>query len=149
RNAVFFLDDDLAVDQRRARRKLGDSGGDVRESFVPIEALAGEQADFAVVEPSLDAVTVELDLVRPAPSARRRRAQNGERRRHEIRQSRAARTPLLVLGAFLAAFLRCGRTTRAARTLLRTLAPPHAPPSRVAFGPPGLPVAFHPFLRIP
>src|SRR6516225_7488149 len=149
RNAVFFLDDDLAVNQRRARRKLGDGGGDVRKFFVPIEALAGEQADFAVVEPSLDAVTVELDLMRPAGAARRRRAQNGERRRYEIRQSRAARTPLLVLGAFLAAFLRRGRTTRTTRTLLRTLAPARTPRSRVAFGRAGLDVIFDAFVRMP
>src|SRR6266481_7034357 len=74
RNAFLVLDYDLAVDQRRMRRQLGNGGGDVRKFFAPFEALAGEQADIAVVEASLDAVTVELDLVRPAPSARRGRA---------------------------------------------------------------------------
>src|SRR5262245_20234659 len=83
--------------------------------------------------PSRDAVAVELDLVRPARPARGRRAQGCKRRRHEVRQSRAARPPLLVLGAVLAAFLRGGRTTRAARTLLRGFARARAPRGGVAF----------------
>src|SRR5262249_44757939 len=55
----------------------------------PIEALAREQLDLAMVEPGLDAVAVELDLVHPALPARRRRTQGGERRRHERGQARA------------------------------------------------------------
>src|SRR5262249_39408087 len=105
RNAFLVLDHDLAVDQRRVRRQLGNGRGDVWKFFAPIEPLAGEQADIAVVEPSLDAVTVELDLVRPAPAARRRRAQGRKRRWHEIRQPRAAGPPLLVLAAFPPPFL--------------------------------------------
>ena len=68
----------------------------------PIETLAREQTDLAVVEPGLDAIAVELDLVHPALAARRRRAQGGERRRHEIRQRRAVRPRLLVLAFALA-----------------------------------------------
>src|SRR5262249_57582068 len=121
------LDQERGVDERRARRQPGNGGGDVWKFFAPIEALAGEQADFAVVEPSLDAVAVKLDLVRPARPARGRRAQGCKRRRHEVRQSRAARPPLLVLGAVLAAFLRGGRLTRAALTLRRAFSRARAP----------------------
>ncbi len=101
-----------------------------------------------MVEPGLDAVTVELDLMRPASAARRRCAQNGERRRHEIRQSRARGTPVVVLGAFLAAFLRCSRTTPAC-TRLRTFARARTPWSGVAFCRAGLDVVFDAFVRMP
>src|SRR5262249_26696069 len=133
RNAFLVLDHDLAFDQLPPRRQPGKGCGVVWKFFVPIEAFAGEQADAAVAEPSLDAIAVELDLVRPARPARGRRAQGCKRRRHEVRQSRAARPSLLVLGAFLAAFLRGGRTTRAARTLLRAFAPVYAAPRCAAF----------------
>src|SRR5258707_14128302 len=79
------------------RRQLGDRGGDVGEFFAPTEAYAGEQPDLAAVEPSLNAITVELDLVRPATAARRNLVQGGERRRHEIGQARAVRPQVLVL----------------------------------------------------
>src|SRR5262249_55240949 len=69
--------------------------------------------------------------------------------RHEVRQSRAGRPPLPILGAVLAAFLRCGRTTRAARTLLRAFARARAPRRAVAFGRAGFDVVFHAFARIP
>ena len=84
-NSVFIFDDNLAVDQRRARGEFSNRGRDVREFFGPIETLAGEQTHFAAIEPGLDAVAVELDLVRPAAAARHGRMQGGERRRHEIR----------------------------------------------------------------
>jgi hypothetical protein len=87
---VFIFDDNLAVNQRRARGKLGNRGRDVREFFGPVETLAGEQTHLAAVEPGLHAVAVVLDLVRPAGAARRGRMQGGERRRHEIRQRRVA-----------------------------------------------------------
>src|SRR5215470_19209176 len=86
--------------------------------------------------------------MRPAGAAQRRRAQNGERRRHEIRQSRARGTALVVLGAFLAAFLRCGRTTPAC-TRLRTFARARTPWSGVAFCRAGLDVVFDAFVRMP
>src|SRR5258708_22250555 len=86
--------------------------------------------------------------MRPSGAARRRRAQNGERRRHEIRQSRARGTPVVVLGAFLAAFLRCSRTTPAC-TRLRTFARARTPWSGVAFCRAGLDVVFDAFVRMP
>src|ERR1700746_3750245 len=97
RNAGFVLDHHLAVDQRAPRGELGNRGGDVGEFFSPIEAFAGEQADFAVVESSLDAITVELDLVRPSSAARRKLVQRGERRRYELGQARAVRRAVLLL----------------------------------------------------
>jgi hypothetical protein len=74
-NSVLVLDDYLTVDQRRARGKLGDGGGGVRKFFAPLEALTREQTHVAVIEPRLDAVAVELDLVRPASPGRRRLVQ--------------------------------------------------------------------------
>src|SRR5262249_5618195 len=57
--------------------------------------------------------------------------------------------PLLIPGAFLTAFLRCGRTTRAARTLLRTFARARAPRGDVAFCRASLDIVFHAFARMP
>src|SRR5262249_798980 len=63
----------------------------------PVETLAGEQADGAAVEPGLDAVAVELDLVHPARAARRRCAQRRERRRYEFGQPLPEWSGFLVL----------------------------------------------------
>src|SRR5262249_3309100 len=62
---------------------------------------------------------------------------------------RAGRPPLLVLGAFPAAFLRCGRTARATRTRLRAFAGARPPRGGVAFGRAGLDVVLHAFARMP
>src|SRR5262249_42120858 len=88
-------------------------------------------------------------LVRPARAAWGGRAQGRKRRRHEIRQSRAGRPPLLVLRAFLAAFLRGGRTTRAAHTLLRAFARARAPGAGPAFVRAGFTFFFPAFARMP
>src|SRR4030088_1347239 len=74
RNAARILDHHLAVDQRGAGRKLGGGHRDVGKFAGPVEALAGEQADVAAVEPGLDPIAVELDFMHPALAARRRRA---------------------------------------------------------------------------
>src|SRR5260370_745746 len=117
------------------RRRLGARGGDVGEFFAPIEAFAGEQADLAAVEPSLNAITVELDLVRPATAARRNLVQGGERRRHEIGQAGAVRPQVLVLapaGVALACSLRFSPIVRGAVALLRLLLPPPPPDTRAS-----------------
>ena len=122
RNAFLVLDHDLAVDQRRLRGQLGDGGGDVRKFFGPIETLAGEQTDLAVVEPSLDAITVELDLVHPAvcrsaPSSARWRAKvarNPAAARRAAAPCPCAPLPLPVV------FFDCRRTTAATCTSLRS-----------------------------
>src|SRR5262249_31796972 len=59
------------------------------------------------------------------------------------------RLVVLGLGALLAAFLRCGRTTRVARTRLRAFAGARAPRRAVAFGRAGLDVVLHAFARMP
>src|SRR5438876_4499084 len=122
RNARLGLDYHFAVDQRVARSELGDRGADVGEFFAPIETFAGEQADLAVIEPSLDAIAIELDLVHPPSATRRNLLQSGKRRRHELWQSRAVRPPALVApaGAALARSLRFAPVARAARALLRS-----------------------------
>jgi len=89
-NAALVLDHDFTVDHGGLGRQLGDCGRDVGKLTRPIEAFAGEQLHVAVIEPSLNAVTVELDLVDPAGAGRRRAPQRGQRRRHEVRQRRAA-----------------------------------------------------------
>src|SRR6185312_4422623 len=134
---VFIFGDNLAVNERRARGKLGNRGRDVREFFGPVETLAGEQTHLAAVEPGLHAVAVVLDLVRPAGAARRGRMQGGERRRHEIRQRRVAQMPVLVLalaGAAPAAFVRSGPIARGARAPLRAFVRTHARQESMAFG---------------
>src|SRR6185503_8680884 len=85
RNAARIKDHHLAVDERGARRQLGDRRGDVGELAGPVQTLAGEQADLAAVESGLDAIAVELDLMHPARPAGSSRAQGSERWRHEIR----------------------------------------------------------------
>ncbi len=100
-DAACVLDHDLAIDQRGTRRQLGHGVGDVRKSVRPIEALARQQPDLAMVKPRLDAIAVELDLVDPAPAAGSCRAQRGERRRHEEGKRRTMRPGFLALGAAL------------------------------------------------
>src|SRR5262249_48432538 len=100
-------------------------------------------------EPRLDAVAVELDLVRPAEPAWRGRMQGGERRRHEIRERRVAWPPVLVLalaGAAAAAFLRSGPIARGAGALLRAFLRNYR---RMAFRRAGLDVLLHAFVRVP
>src|SRR5262249_17281782 len=75
--------DRLAVDH--AVGKLLGRLGDGREFLRPVEALAGAQDRLAILDAQLQAVAVELHLVRPA--ARRRRAldQLGELGLDELR----------------------------------------------------------------
>ena len=70
RDAVGIFGHQFAVDQSRLGRQLGDRVGDAREFCGPVEALAGQQLDLAVVEPRLQAVAVELDLVDPVAARR-------------------------------------------------------------------------------
>src|SRR5262249_16810787 len=120
-NALVGLDHDLAVDQRRARRELGDRRRDIGEFARPLETLPRQQAHLAIIEPGLDAVAVELDLVHPACTLGRGRAQGGERRRHEVRQRGTVRPGLLLLALPLPLrrLLTGCAAARAARALLR------------------------------
>ena len=74
---------DLAVDD--AVRQLLGRLGDRLELLRPVEALAGLQRRLAVLDAQLQAIAVELDLVRPAGAARRTLDQLGELRLDEVR----------------------------------------------------------------
>ena len=78
--------DGLAVDQaiRQGLGLLGDGG----ELLRPVEPLAGAQHRLAVLDPELQAITVELDLVRPAPSGGRVLDQLAKLRLDEARHRR-------------------------------------------------------------
>src|SRR5215831_3754608 len=98
-NAVFVLDDQFAVEQRRLCRKGRDRFSDAREAMRPILLLSRQQTYRAVIEPRLDAVAVELDLVNPFRSVRKYAVQRGKTRRYEIRKSTAAPIGALRFGA--------------------------------------------------
>src|SRR5262249_44512189 len=144
-NAALVLDYDFAVDERGLRRQPANRGGDVRELVGPVEALAGEQADLAMIETRLDTVAVELDFVNPSRPGRRLGAQRGERRRHEIRKPRRAGPRVGLAAAFAAAV--AGATMRgrgAARTAFAA-----GPGGRVAAGGGGLHVVLDAPVRMP
>ena len=83
-------DHQFAVDQRGFRRQLGDRLGDGGKLLGPVEPAPRQQLDLAVVEPRLQAIAVELDLVDPvvAVAAPCRRAWRG---RAATKAGRAAR----------------------------------------------------------
>ena len=89
--AVLVLDDDLAVDQRRAEAELAERGGDRAEAIGPVERLAGGEPHRAPVDARLHAVAVVLDLVNPFRPARRPLARRRQAGRHEGRQQLLAR----------------------------------------------------------
>src|SRR5262249_55307560 len=91
--------------------------------------------------------TLPLERLALAPGRRRAGGDRGGGQKPGRR--RPGPPPLFVLGAFPAAFLRCGRTTRATRTRLRTFAGARAPRGAVAFCRAGLDVVFHAFARMP
>ena len=70
-NPGGVLDDDLAVDQRRAEAELGERVGDAAKPRRPVERVAGQEPDLAAVDARLDAIAVVLDLVDPFVPARR------------------------------------------------------------------------------
>src|SRR5580692_9087834 len=57
------------------------------ETMRPIETRAGEQAHFAMIEPGLEAIAVELDLVQPLIAAWWTFMQCCQAGRHEIRRA--------------------------------------------------------------
>ena len=85
------LDHQLAVEQRGIGRQRCDRGRDRLEAMRPIQALAGQQAHLAVIEPRLDAIAVELDLVQPFGAARRGRRAGSQ---GSAARSRAARVAI-------------------------------------------------------
>ena len=85
--------DDFTVDQRIGQR-LGCSR-ESAELAGPVQSLAGQQRDLAILDPQLHAVAVELDFMAPAVRVRRPLDGGAELRRDEIRHFRN----LLRLGA--------------------------------------------------
>ena len=83
RDAAFVLDDDLTIDESGCRGKFSHRIRDVGKPLGPVEALAGQELDLAAVEPRLDAVAVELDLVNPVAEFRRLVAERRQRRGDE------------------------------------------------------------------
>src|SRR6185437_11906895 len=83
-NAVLAFRHQFAVDQRGVGWKLLDRGGDGREFHRPVETFARLERDLAAVEPRLQAIAVELDLVNPVAGAWRLVRQGREARFDEI-----------------------------------------------------------------
>ena len=79
-NAVGTFRYQFAVDQRGLGWQVGDSFGNGRKLFGPVEAAAREQLHLAAVEPSLDAIAVEFNLVDPVVAVRRVVDERGQTR---------------------------------------------------------------------
>ena len=102
-------DHQFAVDQRGLGRQLGDGFGDGRKFLGPVEPAAGEQLHFAAIEPRLEAIAVEFDLVNPVAAVRRfvRERRQGTARRKRAGRSAAPWTVCRAHGFFGAPQDRC------------------------------------------
>ena len=89
RNAVLVFDHGLAVEERRLGGQVRNRLGEVRKFFGPVETLARQQPDLAVIEPRLQPVAIELDFVHPARVAGWPILQGRQRGWDEVRQWRA------------------------------------------------------------
>src|SRR5262249_25437482 len=85
-DAAFVLDDDFAVEQGSLGRQRGDRFGNRREAVRPILLLARQQLHIAGIEPRLDPIAVELDLMQPIRPARSAVVERSERDRNETRR---------------------------------------------------------------
>src|ERR1019366_8257505 len=92
RNAARIVDDDLAVDQRRAKTKRLQCVGNTQKAFGPVELFARQEANFAPVDPRLHAVAVVFDLMDPFRAARRLFALRSQARFEENREQPRAST---------------------------------------------------------
>src|SRR5215218_4213921 len=86
RDAARALDDDLAVDERGPELQRLEGLGEAPELDRPVEPFAGQELDLAAIDPRLQAITVELDLVHPFAADRRMRGERREARLVEGRQ---------------------------------------------------------------
>src|SRR5215468_6015246 len=86
-NALVILDDQFAIEERSLRRQHRNRLGDLFEAMGPVELLARQKTHPPMIEPRLDAVAVELDLVNPFAIPWWDAMQRGEARWHEIRKS--------------------------------------------------------------
>src|ERR1700691_2899613 len=64
-NTLLILNDQFAIEQRRAGGQRSNRRGDVLKAVSPILAVAREQLNFAAIEPRLDPIAVEFDFVQP------------------------------------------------------------------------------------
>ena len=84
RRAVVIQRHDLAVDN--GIRQFAAGFGDRRELVGPVEAFARAQNGFAILDPHLHAIAVELDLVHPVRASGRPRHRLAQLRCDEVRQ---------------------------------------------------------------
>jgi hypothetical protein len=71
RESGLVADNDLAIDQARARRQHRNRCHDLRKSLAEVVAVAGVEPHALGVAPRHDAEAVVLDLVQPVGAARR------------------------------------------------------------------------------
>src|SRR4051794_39287443 len=71
--SALMDDHDLAIDNDFARD--GERACDLRKALGPVQPVAGVDLLSAAVEMDLNAIAVELDLVKPQVAFRRRRPQ--------------------------------------------------------------------------
>ncbi|MGY4299900.1 hypothetical protein ACVWXN_007995 [Bradyrhizobium sp. i1.4.4] len=86
--AVGSGDDNLAIDDGRARLDLPGVMGDLLEAMRPIVSAPGENLRRLVGQVDLDPVAVELDFVNPSPAGRHPLDRGGQGRFDEAGQRR-------------------------------------------------------------
>ncbi len=84
RRAIMVKRADFAVDD--TVRQFGGDFGDGGELAGPVQPLAGEELGFAILDPQLHAIAVELHLMHPASAGRRLIHQAAELRFDEMGQ---------------------------------------------------------------
>ena len=65
REPGLVFDDEFAIEESRAELQVPEGGGNRLEFRRPVEAFAGEELDVLAVDPRLQTIAVELDLVDP------------------------------------------------------------------------------------
>jgi hypothetical protein len=85
-DAIFILDDELAIDQGRLAGELGSSIDDALVGSGPVSAMAREGPHSALVDDDQRAIAIMLDLVNPALSGGRLRDEGRDFRRNEAKR---------------------------------------------------------------
>src|SRR5260221_3954292 len=121
RDAVAAFRHNLAIDQSAFSWQFGDRVRDRGKFSGPVEALTREEFYPAAVQPGLDAVSVEFDLVQPVVAVRRLVTRRGETRCDECGQGAVRRScQHIVLSALdFAWWLYCSGGRPLARCSLR------------------------------
>lgn len=92
RDAMFVLNDDLAIKDCRSALKIGGSLNHTRITFAPIEAIAGIGAGLTSLDNKERAVSVMLDLVNPTTPQRRLFDEGSELRFDEAKYAAHAKS---------------------------------------------------------